>query len=101
MNTVKRERPIRGNFENVFRSYPPWQDADLLAARFVHLPRRAAQAMDPRYDFDDFLASRWGGVGKMQKNELLVWEVSQSVKIVLPRWVRIKKKSDSHAAWEC
>ena len=42
-----------------------------------------------------------GEVLKEWKNELLVWEVSQSVKILLPRWVRIKEKNDSHAAWEC
>ena len=48
-----------------------------------------------------FLDFSLGRCWKNEKNELLVWEVSQSVKIVLPRWVRIKKKSDRHAAWEC
>ena len=42
-----------------------------------------------------------GEVLKKWKNRILAGEVSQSVKIVLPRWVRIKKKSDRHAAWEC
>ena len=38
---------------------------------------------------------------KYKKNSLLAGEVSTTVKIAFPRKARIKKKSDSHAAWEC
>ena len=51
--------------------------------------------------FSWFLSFSLGRCWKNEKNRILAGEVSQSVKIALPRWVGIKKKNDSHVAWEC
>ena len=62
---------------------------------------KSRQTHGSKIRFSWFLGFSLGRCWKSWKNEFLVWEVSQSVKILLPRWVRIKKKNDSHAAWEC